>query len=125
MPDHLHLLWMGCGPGSDQKNATKFLRRHANAALGAVGDEFRLQHQPYDHILREDERRPSALETVAHYIAMNPVRAGIVPEIDARKYPYAGSLVLGYPDLCIRGAAFWPRFWKIYRGRLDRNGPTP
>lgn len=125
MPDHLHLLWMGCDPASNQKNASQFLRRHVNATLGAVRRGIRLQHQPYDHVLREDERRPGALEVVAQYIAMNPVRAGLVAEIDAREYPYAGSLVVGYPDLCIRGEAFWPRFWKIYRGRLDAAEPTP
>ena len=56
MPDHLHLIWMGLRSASDQLNAMKFLRTHLEPALGQ-GREW--QHQPHDHVLREEERQRS------------------------------------------------------------------
>jgi hypothetical protein len=37
-----------------------------------------LQKQPYDHILRDDERQESAFDAVAEYIARNPERRGLI-----------------------------------------------
>jgi len=53
MPDHFHLVWMGLRRESDQLNAMKFLRTHLEPVLGK-GREW--QHQPHDHVLREEER---------------------------------------------------------------------
>ena len=41
MPDHFHLMWMGIDTGSDQINATRFLRKELGRLLGASG--FSLQ----------------------------------------------------------------------------------
>jgi REP element-mobilizing transposase RayT len=106
MPDHAHFLIMGIGANSDQQPAVRMLRRQWTSLL-PPGME--LQRQSYDHLLREDERARGAFENTAHYILENPVRAGLVVEFSA--WPYAGSLVPGYPSLNPRNTDFWTSFW--------------
>ncbi len=53
MPDHMHFLWLGILDQSDQRVAMKFFRRQLSPVLE------KLQDQPYDHVLREDERQPA------------------------------------------------------------------
>ncbi len=112
MPDHLHLLWIGILDGSDQRNAVKFFRKQVNPVLEKL--ESRFQKQPYDHVLREEERDRDAFEIVVEYIARNPERAGLVKPDGFQQYPYTGSLVPGYPELALWQHAFWERFWRIY-----------
>jgi REP element-mobilizing transposase RayT len=120
MPDHLHLLWMGLFDGSDQRNAAKFFRAQLNPILEEVGARF--QHQPYDRVLRDEDRQETAFENVVEYIARNPERAGLVLPVDAfRKYPYTGCLVPGYPNLKLWQADFWDLFWRIH-SRLRAEG---
>ena len=115
MPDHAHFLWMGLGEGSDQLRAARFFRKHWNASLAERG--VRLQPQAYDHVLRENERRPDAFEDTVIYIFRNPERAGLVA--DRADWPYHGSIVPGYPDLP-QGGSFWPTFWKIHNRERTR-----
>jgi REP element-mobilizing transposase RayT len=107
MPDHIHMLWMSLGPGSDQLLAVEFFRKHARPHL----HPFEWQRQGYDHVLREKERKRKAFQKTAFYILENPVRAGLVET--ARDYPYSGTLVVGYPDLDPHAAGFWDRFWRV------------
>src|SRR5947209_16676086 len=65
MPDHIHLLWIGILDGSDQRNAAKFFRAQLNPILEKLGARFQLQ--PYDHVLREEERDRSAVKEVIEY----------------------------------------------------------
>lgn len=111
MPDHFHLIWMGLSPGSDQRRGTAFLRSRLAPRL----TPFRLQHQAYDHVLRESERRGNAFLAICAYVAANPVRAGLVPEPDA--WPFTSCIVPGYPDLTPLASGFWEKFWKIYGAR--------
>jgi putative transposase len=37
MPDHLHLLWLGLAPSSDQRLAAQFFRQHMNRLLASGG----------------------------------------------------------------------------------------
>ncbi len=106
MPDHAHFLLMGVGANADQRPAIRMLRRHWTSML-PPGTE--LQRQSYDHLLREDERARGAFEGVAHYILENPVRARLVGKFSV--WPYAGSLVPGYPSLNPRTPEFWTSFW--------------
>lgn len=117
MPDHLHMLWAGHQPTCDQRNAVRFLRQQLNVALASG---FELQKQPYDHVLRDDERQPATFERVAEYIARNPERAGLVPVDGFRTYPYTGCLVPGYPDLSPWRNDYWMRFWSLY-SRLSKS----
>jgi REP element-mobilizing transposase RayT len=108
MPDHLHLIWAGISPASDQRPACCFLRTHLNAAL----KPRKLQLQAFDHVLRGHERRHNALATISEYILQNPVRAGLCRSW--QDCPYSNALIAGYPDLDIRQADFWGIFWRIY-----------
>lgn len=119
MPDHVHLLGIGLLEGSDQQRAIKFLRRQVNSVLEEL--DARFQQQPHDHVLRDDERQPTAFENVVEYIARNPERAGLVGPDRFREYPYTGCLVPGYPELLLRQDDFWERFWKIH-AYLRENG---
>src|SRR5262245_52436446 len=60
MPDHFHFLWVGILDGSDQRNAAKYFRKQLNMVLEKI--EASLQKQPYDHVLREEERARDAFE---------------------------------------------------------------
>src|SRR5438552_797240 len=97
MPDHLHLIWIGLFDGSDQRNAVKFFRAQLNPLLEKLGARF--QEQPYDHVLKDEDRERTSFENVVEYIARNPERAGLVPTDGFHQYPYTGCLVPGYPDL--------------------------
>ena len=119
MPDHIHLLWIGILDGSEQRNAVKFFRAQLNAVLEVLG--ARLQQQPYDHVLREEDRQRSAFEEVAEYIARNAERAGLVPPDGFREYRYSGCLVPGYPNLTPWRVNYWDLFWRIY-SKLCQNG---
>jgi putative transposase len=112
MPDHLHLLWIGVLDGADQRNAVKYFRKQLNPILAKL--QARLQKQPYDHVLREEERARDAFEAVVEYIARNPERAGLVSPDGYQGYPYTGCLVPGYPELKPWQPDYWQRFWRIY-----------
>ena len=108
MPDHLHLVWMGLHPASDQRRGMKFLREH----LGPSLRPHRFQHQAYDHVLRESERRRGAFQTVCFYIRDNPRRAGLVAQPE--DWAFAGAIIPGYPVMDLADEKFWTRFWKLY-----------
>jgi len=119
MPDHIHLVWMGIHDQSDQLKASKFFRKQLRGPLGTLG--FEMQHQPFDHVLRDDERLESSFENLVEYVARNPERKGLVPRDGFREYKYSGSLIPGYPELDWRQDDFWPRFWRTH-SFLRKNG---
>jgi putative transposase len=119
MPDHLHLVWLGILDASDQRLAARYFRTQLNPILEKLGTK--LQTQPYDHVLRDEERNRSAFENVVEYVARNPERAGLVPVDRFRDYPYTGCLVPGYPELSPWQEDYWERFWRIY-GHLRTHG---
>lgn len=119
MPDHIHLLWMGLLDQSDQRLAAKYFRKQLNPVLEKLGAEF--QRQPYDHVLKEEERERSAFENVVEYIARNPERRGLVPPDGFRDYKFTGCLVPGYPELTPWIDDYWDRFWRTY-SYLRTNG---
>ncbi len=108
MPDHIHMLILGLALQSDQLRLLAFLRRQVNSGLNRVYGEYQLQKQPYDHVLKEKEKEKGAFQSVALYVAENPVRAGLVKHAD--DYPYTEALVLGYPEISFRQDDFWERF---------------
>ncbi|MHB1037319.1 MAG: transposase [Pirellulales bacterium] len=112
MPDHLHLLWIGIFDGSDQRIAMKFFRGQLNPVLSKLGAQ--LQQQPYDHVLKEEERERTAFEDVAEYIARNPERKDLVKPDCFAEYPFTGCLVPGYPDLKPFQTGYWDLFWRLY-----------
>lgn len=123
MPDHLHLIWMGVSASSEQRPATSFLRDQLEPRLAPA----RWQHQPHDHVLRDDERKRGAFVSTCHYIAENPIRAGLANSTTA--WPFTGCIVPGYPVLRPLADGFWEKFWRIYaaataRGYLGKIGNT-
>ncbi len=109
MPDHLHFIWMGLRLDSDQLNGMSFFRRYLEPLLAP----HRFQHQPHDHVLREEERRRNAFAIVCGYILQNPCRAGFVEK--AADWQFSGAVVPGYPDLNPSGNDFWRKFWDRHR----------
>jgi putative transposase len=108
MPDHIHLMWMGLSRDTDQKNGMAFLRTHLEPLLSP----HKFQSQPYDHVLREEERKRGAFAKICFYILANPVRAQLVKESEL--WPFCGTVVPGYPKLHPMNEDFWPKFWKLY-----------
>ena len=119
MPDHMHLLWLGILDSADQRVAMKFLRGQLNPVLDKL--HVRLQVQPYDHVLRDDERQLTAFQNVVEYIARNPERQKLVPLDGFRDYAYTGCLVPGYPDVKPFQPDFWDLFDRLY-SKLRQQG---
>ena len=70
MPDHVHIMGMGVTEASDQRNAMKFLRTSTTPLL----TPWSWQRQPYDHVLRDKERKTDAFPRICQYMLENPVR---------------------------------------------------
>ena len=113
MPDHMHIIWMGLTADSDQMRGMAFLRTYLSKALAP----FALQHQGYEHVLGDEERRRNSFATHCAYVRDNPVRAQLVG--DAKEWKFSDALVLGYPEVDPRGADFWETFWKLYASACD------
>lgn len=108
MPDHAHVIWMGCSPGSNQQFAAAIFRTSTNRMLAPC----EWQKQPFDHVLREDERRRGSFQSTCHYVVENPVRKGLTAHWG--DYRFSGALVPGFADLDPRREDFWEIFWKVY-----------
>ena len=109
MPDHIHLVWLGLGRDSDQRNGMSFLRTYLEPLLAP--NQF--QPQAYDHVLREEERKRDAFAKICFYLLANPVRAKFIKE--SGTWPFCGAVVPGYPKLHPLAVDFWPRFWKLFQ----------
>ena len=108
MPDHLHLVWMGLRADSDQKNGMAFLRTHLEPLLSP----HRFQPQPYDRVLRAEDRKRDAFAKVCFYILNNPVRSRLATEPAA--WQFSGAILPGYPKLHPLGDDFWKKFWQLF-----------
>jgi len=110
MPDHAHLLLFGINPlESDQRVAIEFFRKQLSPGLAPA----EWQHQTHDRVLRAPARERGAVQSSAHYIFENPVRAGLVPKWE--DYSYTGCCIVGYPEFNIRADDYWERFWRCYQ----------
>jgi REP element-mobilizing transposase RayT len=116
MPDHVHLLTIGMHDSSDQLTAIAFLRRHSAVALRNRG--YTWQRQAFDHVMQNEERRAQAFQAVSDYVLRNPVRAGLVLTRD--HWPYAGSMMAGYPDLNPQENDFWDYWWRAHASECAR-----
>lgn len=120
MPDHLHLIWMGTRQDSNQLNAMTFFRVQLKPALG---DSRTWQHQPHDHILREEERRRNAFASFCFYAIANPVRAGLAKR--EQEWPYSGAVIPGYPAVHPMNDGYWELFWKVYVKQRESEETAP
>ncbi len=108
MPDHMHLVWMGLRPDTDQRNGMAFLRTYLEPALAPA----KFQPQAHDSVLRQNERRHGAFAKACFYVLANPVRAGLVAHPGG--WRFTGAVVPGYPRLHPLGPGFWEKLWKLY-----------
>ena len=95
MPDHLHLL-ASAPEGVSMLNAVRHFKQLTSFRfrnLPRYRGEALWQRSFYDHALRKEED----INVVAEYIWANPVRAGLVADINA--YPHWGSLVWNRQEL--------------------------
>src|SRR5690625_5504959 len=116
MPDHVHLIWIGCRDSSDQLLATLSLRTEVNRLFAPA----KLQKQAHDHVLREEERRRDVFAATWRYVAENPERAELVE--DWREYPHLGSMVPGFMGLDPRRDDFFESFWRVFNAFGARGG---
>jgi hypothetical protein len=79
-----------------------------------------LQHQAYDNVLTEKERKGDAFQSIAYYISQNSTRAGLVSH--AERYPHWGTIVPGYPQLDPRKENFWNRFCLTFNDLTGEKG---
>ena len=119
MPDHAHMIWVGCRRRADQRRAVAFFRRETNAWLAPN----KWQREPYDHVLRENERAQGAFQAACTYVLENPVRKNLSGRWD--EYEFAGAMVPGMPDLEPRREDFWEVFWKIYNQGVTEGEAAP
>ena len=99
--------------------AIEFFRRHFNVILSGLG--YRLQEQPYDRVLRNEDRKEEQFHDLVEYIARNPERAGLIGVDEFKSYLYTGCMIPGFPTLDMWDDEYWPLFWRIY-GTLARKG---
>lgn len=120
MPDHGHFLWGGLSENTDQIKAARFFRQEWNRLLkdSSGTQPFELQHQPFDHVLRDGELdKDQGFRKVAGYILENTVRAGLVANF--RDWKFTGSVVPTFPRIDPRDDDFWNRYWKMHYSLRD------
>jgi REP-associated tyrosine transposase len=105
MPDHLHALVEGLSPSSDLLRFVKQLKQKTVHAHSRDSAERLGQKRFYDHILRRSE----AMDPVAWYIWMNPVRAGLA--LRPEDYPHSGSLTVDWKRVS-QPASVWLPPWR-------------
>ncbi len=86
MPDHLHLLVRG-GDGTRLSDFVHDFKQKSGYLVKQAAGGLLWQRSFHDHVLRTDKD----LLATARYIAVNPVRAGLVTQ--PGDYPHLGLLV--------------------------------
>lgn len=115
MPDHIHILSLGINDSTpDQRVAIEFIRKTIRPSLAPAD----WQSQAYDHVLRDNERECGAFQATAQYVLENPVRGRLCA--DWKEYPYIDCCIAGYPELDVKAADFWDRFWRCYNYLVTR-----
>jgi putative transposase len=105
MPDHVHLLMDGQASGSRLVNFVSRFKQLTAFDFRRKSNRSLWQSKYYDHILRSDV----AMEDVAWYIWMNPVRKGL--SRDPWDYPYSGSFTMPWKKKA-PAAECWRPPWK-------------
>ena len=83
MPDHIH--WMlQLLPGHELSKVVASVKGRASIRINRLNRTRGRFWQPnyYDHAVRREED----LENLAHYLTMNPVRAGLVDQAERYRY---------------------------------------
>lgn len=106
MPEHLHVLASGTSDDSDLLRFLRAYKQQSSYSFRRTHGQKLWQKKYYDHILRPGDR----WESVAAYIWMNPVRAGLcVQPID---WPFSGSFTVNWKQLMTAPPEMWRPPWK-------------
>jgi REP element-mobilizing transposase RayT len=85
MANHVHVLLLPLIPPSRLLQSLKgFTAREANKLLGRTGESF-WRRESYDHWVRDE----SEWIRIARYIERNPVKAGLVEQME--EYPWSSA----------------------------------
>src|SRR6476646_9945579 len=93
MPDHAHVLMQGKYASADFREFVRLFKRRSSYEWKRTHRTMLWQRSYFEHVLRDDEDTIA----VARYILENPVRAGLVTQIE--DYPYLGSMTASIRDL--------------------------
>jgi REP-associated tyrosine transposase len=105
MPDHFHLLAEGTEPTSDLLGFIRSLKLKSSRIYAEKTGQVLWQKKYFDHILRGGE----SPDSVAWYVWMNPVRAGLAATVD--EYLFAGSFT-GLAKRLIPKPDSWTPPWR-------------
>jgi putative transposase len=104
MPDHLHFLAIGMNPACNLLNFVMHFKRTCTVAYREHRAGMLWRKKFYDYILRDHDENGS----VADYIRMNPVRAGLCSQ--ASNYEFSGSFVSDWPG--VEDGTQWSPPWR-------------
>jgi hypothetical protein len=104
MPNHLHLLVQALKSDSDVLHFMKTFKIKTSRVFVKTNACELWQKKYYDHILRENE----PIESVAWYIWMNPVRAGMAAR--PADYPFVGSFTMKIPEVTVLPEVWTPPY---------------
>jgi len=93
MPDHLHLLVEAASESSDCKRFIASAKQYSGFYYADARHARLWQRYGYEHVLRDDE----VTLIIAKYVLENPIRAGLVKQVE--DYPFVGSLKYLLADL--------------------------
>ena len=93
MPDHVHLVLRGDKPSADVWRAMVTFKQHTGFWLKKHDARTRWQKDFFDRVIRRDEDLMAELR----YIALNPVRGGLVR--NWADHPFLGSDAFDLADL--------------------------
>ncbi len=113
MPDHLHLELFGLADRSNLSMFVHNLKGITCVPAARLGHPRLWQRSFYDHILRSGDDPDS----VAWYIAQNPVRKGLVQS--ARDWPWSGSWMMDWKHFTRPGGNFVPPWKRPPRNSTD------
>jgi hypothetical protein len=115
MPNHFNFLLEGTSQESDLLGFMKSFKIKSSRAYALETSQALWQKKYFDHILRSRE----SPESVAWYIWMNPVRAGLSAK--AGEYPFAGSFT-GLMDRLVSHPESWTPPWKPQKPSASEGG---
>jgi putative transposase len=95
MPDHLHLLVEAVSENSDCKRFIARAKQYSGFDYADARQARLWQRYGYEHVLRDEEM----MLVVAKYVLENPIRAGLVKQVE--DYPFVGSLKCSLADLLV------------------------
>jgi putative transposase len=93
MPDHLHALVEGEAPDADLLEFVRVFKQRSSWHWKHQRGGDLWQRSYFEHVLRDDE----STRAVARYVLANPVRAGLVQNVE--DYAFVGSFTMTVREL--------------------------